>query len=96
MARKRATHILENDSAKASNKRHHLGKAPDKRRHVGDKRKDMQADPAQSPSAKTSTKRRHAGDKCQEMQTNSLQNGPRPPEADTMQETPVKCKEIKA
>ena len=64
--------------------------------HVGDKRKDMQADPAQSPSAKTSTKRCHAGDKCQEMQTNSLQNGPRPPEADTMQETPVKCKEIKA
>ena len=81
-------YILENDTAKASNKRNHLGnrwkkmkahifkppppKAPDKRQHVGDKRRDMQADPLQSHSAKTSTKRHHAGDKCKMSRNESI------------------------
>ena len=73
-------HILENDTAKA----------PDKRHHVEDKRRDVQADPVQSHSAKTSTKRHHAGDKFKEKQTNPLQNGPMHPAGDTMQETHVK------
>lgn len=53
-------------------------KAPDKRQHVGDKRRDMQADPLQSHSAKTSTKRHHAGDKCKMSRNESIveQNDP--------------------